>query len=62
MTHRRGAPLSPDALALLQEILGGRLAAALAEPDSPAAQELDHLATRAIEHHLERRLKSVGLI
>jgi hypothetical protein len=55
-------PLSPDALALLQEVLGGRLAVALAEPDSPAVEELDQLATRTIEIHLERRLKSVGLI
>jgi DNA repair protein RecO (recombination protein O) len=60
--HRRGVPLSSDALALLQEVLGGRLAVALAEPDSPAVEELDQLATRTIEIHLERRLKSVGLI
>ena len=60
--HRRGTPLSADALALLQEVLGGRLAVALAAPDSPAVEELDHLATRTMEIHLERRLKSVGLI
>ncbi len=60
--HRRGVPLSPDALALLQEMLGGRLAVALAEPTHRRVEELDQLATRTIEIHLERRLKSVGLI
>jgi DNA repair protein RecO (recombination protein O) len=56
---RRGPAISPRALELLQQILGGRLGAALAEPASPATHEIDHLATRAMEHHLERRLRSV---
>jgi DNA repair protein RecO (recombination protein O) len=60
--HRRGVPLSPDALDLLQLVLGGRLGAALARPPSPAVVELDHLATRAVEHHLERRLRSVTVL
>lgn len=60
--HRQGTRVSPDAVALLQAILGGRLAAALAAPASPATHEVDHLATRAMEHHLERRLRSVGLL
>ena len=60
--HRRGTPLSPEALVLLRQILGGALAAALAEPASPATHEVEHLATRALEHHLERRLRSVGLL
>ena len=61
-THRRGTRVSPEAVALLQQILGGRLAAALREPASPATHEVDHLATRVLEHHLERRLRSVGLL
>lgn len=60
--HRRGTRVSPEAVLLLQEILGGRLARALEEPASPATHEVDHLATRVMEHHLERRLRSVGLL
>jgi DNA repair protein RecO (recombination protein O) len=60
--HRRGTRLSPEAIALLQDILGGRLAAALDAPASSATHEVDHLATRVMEHHLERRLRSVGLL
>lgn len=60
--HRRGTRLSPEAIALLQDILGGRLAAALEAPASSATHEVDHLATRVMEHHLERRLRSVGLL
>ena len=59
--HRRGHRLSPEAVEILQEILGGRLAAALDRPPSPATHEVDQLATRVMEHHLERRLRSVGL-
>jgi DNA repair protein RecO (recombination protein O) len=59
---RRGRAVSPAALALLRQILGGRLAAALNEPASPATHEVEHLATEALEHHLERRLRSVSLL
>lgn len=59
---RRGRALSAGALALLRQILGGRLGAALNEPPSPATYEVDHLATEAVEHHLERRLRSVSLL
>jgi DNA repair protein RecO (recombination protein O) len=61
-THRRGTRVSPEAVALLRQILGGRLATALREPRSAATHEVDHLATRVLEHHLERRLRSVGLL
>lgn len=60
--HCVGAAVSPEALRLLQDILGGRLGAALNEPPSPATHEVDHLATRALEHHLERRLRSISLL
>lgn len=60
--HRRGTALTPEALELLQAILGGRLAAALAAPISPATLDIEHLATRAMEHHLERRLRSIGVL
>ena len=59
-THRQGNALSPEAVLLLQQILGGQLGTALNEPLSPVTAEIDHLAVRALEHHLERRLRSVA--
>jgi DNA repair protein RecO (recombination protein O) len=59
---RRGSPISEDALHLLRLVLGGRLGDALNEPVSPAAGELENLATRSMEHVLERRLRSAGLL
>jgi len=59
---RRGRPLSPEALALLRRILGGGLAGVLAEPVGPATGEVDLLAVALIEHHLERRLRSVAVL
>lgn len=57
---RRGVPMSAPALALLREVLGGGLARALTVPASPATAEVEALATRALEIHLERRIKSVA--
>ncbi len=59
---RRGAAVSPEAIALLRRILGGDLARVLAEPGSPATAEVEVLAHRAVEHHLERRLRSLGAL
>lgn len=59
---RRGTAVSPDAIDLLRRILGGQLGSALNEPESTATYEIDHLATRAVEHHLERRLRSTDLL
>lgn len=61
-SHRRGQALSPDAMGLLGDILGGRLASALNADPSSATAELDHLAVRSMEHHLERRLRSVAVL
>jgi DNA repair protein RecO (recombination protein O) len=58
--HRRGVPLSVEALSLLRLVLGGRLGEALNRPVSPAVSEVDHLATQAMEHHLERRLRAAN--
>jgi DNA repair protein RecO (recombination protein O) len=55
---RTGTAVSPAALALLRRVLQGELNAALAEPDGPAIAELDAMATRAMEGHIERRLKT----
>jgi DNA repair protein RecO (recombination protein O) len=59
---RRGQAISPHALVLLQQMLGGQLGTALNEPESSATHEVTHLATRSLEHHLERRLRSVTLL
>jgi DNA repair protein RecO (recombination protein O) len=57
---QRGARISPGALVLLRRILGGDLAAVLREPVSGAGHEVEQLATRALEHHLERRLRALS--
>ena len=54
--------VTPDALVLVRRILGGDLAGVLAEPPSRATAEVDRLATRALEHHIERRLRSVAVL
>ena len=58
---RSGTAISPDALALMRMVLGGRLNDALAVPASPATHEVATLATRALEHHIERRLRTVAM-
>lgn len=60
--HRRGAAVSGEALEVVRAILGGRLGEALARPPSEATAEVDRLATRAVEVHLERRLRSVSVL
>jgi DNA repair protein RecO (recombination protein O) len=59
---RRGLPVSPEALRLLGRILGGGLAGALQEPDSPVTNEVAALATHSMEQHLERRLRAVHVL
>ena len=59
---RRGVPVSPEALALLRRVLGGGLADVLNEAPGAPAVELEHLANRSLEHHLERRLRSLGVL
>jgi DNA repair protein RecO (recombination protein O) len=60
--HRQGSALSPEAVNVLQQILGGQLGTALNEPLSPVTAEIDHLAVKALEYHLERRLRSVATL
>ncbi len=60
--HRQGPAISPEAVVVLQDILGGRLTAALAETRPPVVSEVDHLVVRAFEHQVERRLRSVGTL
>ncbi len=58
---RTGAPLSAEALELMRMILGGRLNDALSVPAGPATHEVAAHATRALEHHIERRLRTVAM-
>lgn len=51
--------LSPAALDLIRRVLGGDLSGALGVPAGPSVLEVERLATRAMEHHLERRLRSL---
>jgi DNA repair protein RecO (recombination protein O) len=51
--------LSPAALDLIRRVLGGDLVGALGTPAGPTVAEVERLATRAMEHHLERRLRSL---
>jgi DNA repair protein RecO (recombination protein O) len=60
-TCRTGAPLSEEALELMRMILGGRLNDALSEPASKVTHEVAGHATRALEHHIERRLRTVAM-
>jgi len=55
---RRGIALDPDAIALMRQMLGGELAAALREPPSAATAEAEAVAIGLVEHHIERRLKA----
>jgi len=51
--------LSPTGLDLIRRVLGGDLVGALGVPAGPGVTEVERLATRAMEHHLERRLRSL---
>ena len=61
-SHRSGLPISGNGLELMRRILGGGLTSALAEPDGPLVTEVTHLATVAMETHLERRLRSISVL
>jgi DNA repair protein RecO (recombination protein O) len=53
-----GLRASVEALRLVRLIVEGQVSAALREPESPATHEVEKLATTAMEHVLERRLKA----
>jgi DNA repair protein RecO (recombination protein O) len=57
-----GRPVTPGGLALLRRVLGGGLNGALAETPGPASHEVEHLGIRALEHHVERRMRSTALL
>lgn len=55
-------PVAPESFALIRRVLGGDLRSALAEPAGQAVAEAEWLALRAIEYHLERRLRSLPML
>ena len=57
-----GRRLPPESLEPLRRILGGELRTALAEPPSASTIDIERLALAAIEHHIERRLRSGALL
>jgi DNA repair protein RecO (recombination protein O) len=59
---RRGFPISTEALELLRRTLGGGLVGVLNEPPSAVTHELEVLANRSMEAHLERKLRVAGII
>ena len=60
-TCRTGTAITEEALAIMRMILGGRLNDALALPRSPITHEVAGHATRALEHHVERRMRTVAM-
>ena len=59
---RRGPVLTPEGLELIRAILGGELGRALSTPAGSVAAEVTDLATKALEHHLERRLRAAHML
>ncbi|HEX2046677.1 MAG TPA: DNA repair protein RecO [Acidimicrobiales bacterium] len=57
----RDMSLSAPGLDLVRRILGGDLTGALNASSGSAVTEVERLATRAMEHHLERRLRSLPI-
>lgn len=58
---RSGVPVSESAIEILRWILGGKMNEALALAESIPVHEVNRLAMEAMEAHLERRLKSLGV-
>jgi DNA repair protein RecO (recombination protein O) len=58
---RSGLAISADALRVMRGILGGRLNEALALEESAVTHEVSSLATKALEFHIERRLRAVAM-
>jgi DNA repair protein RecO (recombination protein O) len=59
---RKGQAVSGDALRCLALVAGGRVREALATTPSEATGELEVLATRLAEAHLERRLRAATVL
>ncbi len=55
---RAGTPLSAEGVALVAAMLGGRMGQALSAPSTPLTDAIERLAIRAVERHLDRRLRA----
>ena len=55
---RRGQAVAPDVVEVLQQLQNGGLARILETPPGPTATAFEHLGLTAVEHHLDRRLRS----
>ena len=55
---RFGKSVSESALAVMRAILEGELSKALLISDPKICQEIDEIATMAVEYHLDRRIRS----
>lgn len=60
--HRQGIPLDAATVDVIRQVLGGQLAEALRRPPGPDVFAAAHMATAALEAHLERRFKAVHLM
>lgn len=59
---RKGRPMSDEARQIIALMVNGRVRDALALPVGSASHEVSALAAAAIEHHLERKLKSLAIL
>jgi hypothetical protein len=59
---QRGERLSATAVTTLQLLSAGRVRDAIQSTPAPAVAELEGLATRLVEHHIERRLRSADVL
>jgi DNA repair protein RecO (recombination protein O) len=58
-----GHRVDPAALAVISDMLSGRVSAVLADPPAaPVQLEVERLAVHALEYHSERRLRSAALL
>jgi DNA repair protein RecO (recombination protein O) len=58
-----GRRVDPAALAVIDDVVNGRLRHVLADPPPAAVLvEVERLAVRAVEYHCERRLRSAALL
>jgi DNA repair protein RecO (recombination protein O) len=62
-SHLIGRRVSPETLAVVEQIVGGSLNRVLADPPTgPVLTEVERLAVGALEYHSERRLRSASLL
>lgn len=61
-TCTMGQGVGPEAMALLERVLNGGLSGVLREPAGVATRELERMATVALEHVLDRRLRAGRLV